>query len=210
MRRGHRNKLHAPAGTHISASNRAVDSESGWADHAHIIERTFEPDPTSRTAGKRDGAHSRRPFDPDSGPSTGVQPRQNRAKMAKAYTFGIEIPSTRCGWAGSGASQPCPVPTRIGSRMRSESISRDLPSHAKPGPCTKAAGAPSAHPQGRRTKNAPKRAGADKGGRRQSTQNGSASKWPWRILNLPLAARPRLRHIRAYGAVAEWLKAAVC
>ena len=31
-----------------------------------------------------------------------------------------------------------------------------------------------------------------------------------RNLNLPLAAGPRVRHIRADGAVAEWLKAAVC
>ena len=28
--------------------------------------------------------------------------------------------------------------------------------------------------------------------------------------NLPLAARPRVGHIRPNGAVAEWLKAAVC
>ena len=28
--------------------------------------------------------------------------------------------------------------------------------------------------------------------------------------NLPLAARPGLGHIRPNGAVAEWLKAAVC
>ena len=28
--------------------------------------------------------------------------------------------------------------------------------------------------------------------------------------NLPLAARPRVGHIRLNGAVAEWLKAAVC
>ena len=36
------------------------------------------------------------------------------------------------------------------------------------------------------------------------------SKWFRRNLNLPLAAGPRVRHIRADGAVAEWLKAAVC
>jgi hypothetical protein len=29
-------------------------------------------------------------------------------------------------------------------------------------------------------------------------------------LNLPLAARPRVGHIRLTGDVAEWLKAAVC
>jgi hypothetical protein len=37
-----------------------------------------------------------------------------------------------------------------------------------------------------------------------------ATEWPPRDLNLPLAARPRVGHIRPYGAVAEWLKAAVC
>ena len=31
-----------------------------------------------------------------------------------------------------------------------------------------------------------------------------------RNLNLPLAARPCVGHIRPHGAVAEWLKAAVC
>jgi hypothetical protein len=31
-----------------------------------------------------------------------------------------------------------------------------------------------------------------------------------RNLKLLLAAGPRVRHIRAHGAVAEWLKAAVC
>ena len=42
-------------------------------------------------------------------------------------------------------------------------------------------------------------------------RNAPASpKWPRRNLNLPLAAGPRVRHIRARGAVAEWLKAAVC
>jgi hypothetical protein len=41
-------------------------------------------------------------------------------------------------------------------------------------------------------------------------QSASAPKWPRRNLNLPLAAGPRVRHIRAHGAVAEWLKAAVC
>ena len=39
---------------------------------------------------------------------------------------------------------------------------------------------------------------------------GTATKWPRRNLNLPLAARPRVGHIRSHGAVAEWLKAAVC
>jgi hypothetical protein len=39
---------------------------------------------------------------------------------------------------------------------------------------------------------------------------GDVTKWPRRNLNLPLAARARVGHIRAYGAVAEWLKAAVC
>ena len=37
-------------------------------------------------------------------------------------------------------------------------------------------------------------------------------KWPANsaAANLPLAARPRVGHIRLNGAVAEWLKAAVC
>ena len=38
----------------------------------------------------------------------------------------------------------------------------------------------------------------------------ASPQWPRRNLNLPLAAGPRVRHIRAHGAVAEWLKAAVC
>jgi hypothetical protein len=46
--------------------------------------------------------------------------------------------------------------------------------------------------------------------REESTRSAGASKWPRRNLNLPLAAGPRVRHIRADGAVAEWLKAAVC
>ena len=41
-------------------------------------------------------------------------------------------------------------------------------------------------------------------------RSGSATKWPRRNLNLPLAARARVGHIRHNGAVAEWLKAAVC
>jgi hypothetical protein len=46
--------------------------------------------------------------------------------------------------------------------------------------------------------------------REQCARSAGASKWPRRNLNLPLAAGPRVRHIRADGAVAEWLKAAVC
>ena len=46
--------------------------------------------------------------------------------------------------------------------------------------------------------------------REESGRSAGASKWPRRNLNLPLAAGPRVRHIRADGAVAEWLKAAVC
>ena|SRR5438094_484648 len=41
-------------------------------------------------------------------------------------------------------------------------------------------------------------------------RNGGATKWPQRDLNLPLAASPRVGHIGRNGAVAEWLKAAVC
>ena len=41
-------------------------------------------------------------------------------------------------------------------------------------------------------------------------RSGAATKWPRRNLNLPLAARARVGHIRHNGAVAEWLKAAVC
>ena len=44
----------------------------------------------------------------------------------------------------------------------------------------------------------------------ERARSAGASKWPRRNLNLPLAAGPRVRHIRAHGAVAEWLKAAVC
>jgi hypothetical protein len=50
----------------------------------------------------------------------------------------------------------------------------------------------------------------DTGRRGKYAPSDCASKWPWRNLNLPLAAGPRVRHIRADGAVAEWLKAAVC
>jgi hypothetical protein len=39
---------------------------------------------------------------------------------------------------------------------------------------------------------------------------GGATKSTRRNLKLPLAARARVGHIRANGAVAEWLKAAVC
>ena len=46
--------------------------------------------------------------------------------------------------------------------------------------------------------------------RKEYARGAGASKWPRRNLNLPLAAGPRVRHIRADGAVAEWLKAAVC
>ena len=46
--------------------------------------------------------------------------------------------------------------------------------------------------------------------REQCAQSARVSKWPRRNLNLPLAAGPCVRHIRAHGAVAEWLKAAVC
>jgi hypothetical protein len=46
--------------------------------------------------------------------------------------------------------------------------------------------------------------------REQCARSAGISEWPWRNLNLPLAAGPRVRHIRANGAVAEWLKAAVC
>jgi hypothetical protein len=46
--------------------------------------------------------------------------------------------------------------------------------------------------------------------REQCGRSAGASKWPRRNLNLPLAAGPRVRHIRVDGAVAEWLKAAVC
>ena len=45
---------------------------------------------------------------------------------------------------------------------------------------------------------------------RAAPRSGDDTKWPRRNLNLPLAAGPRVGHIRAYGAVAEWLKAAVC
>jgi hypothetical protein len=44
----------------------------------------------------------------------------------------------------------------------------------------------------------------------ECARSDGAPKWPRRNLNLPLAAGPRVRHIRAHGAVAEWLKAAVC
>jgi hypothetical protein len=44
----------------------------------------------------------------------------------------------------------------------------------------------------------------------RSAWGGNATKWPQRDLNLPLAAGPRVGHIGPYGAVAEWLKAAVC
>ena len=50
-------------------------------------------------------------------------------------------------------------------------------------------------------------------GRRVDEECGRSAgvpQWPRRNLNLPLAAGPRVRHIRAHGAVAEWLKAAVC
>ena len=46
--------------------------------------------------------------------------------------------------------------------------------------------------------------------REECPRSDGAPKWPRRNLNLPLAAGPRVRHIRADGAVAEWLKAAVC
>ena len=46
--------------------------------------------------------------------------------------------------------------------------------------------------------------------REECPRSDGAPKWPRRNLNLPLAAGPRVRHIRAHGAVAEWLKAAVC
>src|SRR6185436_14194368 len=46
--------------------------------------------------------------------------------------------------------------------------------------------------------------------REECARSDGAPKWPRRNLNLPLAAGPRVRHIRAHGAVAEWLKAAVC
>ena len=46
--------------------------------------------------------------------------------------------------------------------------------------------------------------------REECPRSEGAPKWPRRNLNLPLAAGPRVRHIRADGAVAEWLKAAVC
>ena len=46
--------------------------------------------------------------------------------------------------------------------------------------------------------------------REECARGAGASKCPRRNLNLPLAAGPRVRHIRADGAVAEWLKAAVC
>jgi hypothetical protein len=46
--------------------------------------------------------------------------------------------------------------------------------------------------------------------REECARSTGAAKWPRRNLNLPLAAGPRVRHIRADGAVAEWLKAAVC
>jgi hypothetical protein len=39
---------------------------------------------------------------------------------------------------------------------------------------------------------------------------GNVTKWPQRDPNLPLAASPRVGHIGPHGAVAEWLKAAVC
>jgi hypothetical protein len=40
--------------------------------------------------------------------------------------------------------------------------------------------------------------------------DGGATKSTRRNLKLPLAARAGVGHIRANGAVAEWLKAAVC
>jgi hypothetical protein len=43
-----------------------------------------------------------------------------------------------------------------------------------------------------------------------SVPSEAATKWPGANLNLPLAARPCVGHIRPHGAVAEWLKAAVC
>jgi hypothetical protein len=46
--------------------------------------------------------------------------------------------------------------------------------------------------------------------REERARRSGASKCPRRNLNLPLAAGARVRHIRADGAVAEWLKAAVC
>jgi hypothetical protein len=46
--------------------------------------------------------------------------------------------------------------------------------------------------------------------REECARSVGASKWPRRNLNLALAAGPRVRHIRVHGAVAEWLKAAVC
>jgi len=46
--------------------------------------------------------------------------------------------------------------------------------------------------------------------REKCARSDGAPKWPRRNLNLPLAAGSRVRHIRAHGAVAEWLKAAVC
>jgi hypothetical protein len=46
--------------------------------------------------------------------------------------------------------------------------------------------------------------------RAECAPSAGTSKWPRRNLNLPLAAGARVRHIRADGAVAEWLKAAVC
>ena len=45
---------------------------------------------------------------------------------------------------------------------------------------------------------------------RSAGVTGGVTKWSRRNLNLPLAARPRVGHIRPCGAVAEWLKAAVC
>jgi hypothetical protein len=46
--------------------------------------------------------------------------------------------------------------------------------------------------------------------REECARSDGAPKWPRPNLNLPLAAGPHVRHIRAHGAVAEWLKAAVC
>ena len=67
--------------------------------------------------------------------------------------------------------------------------------------------------EGQPTARAPKRHSRQISGRRANEKcrrSAGAPQWPWRNLNLPLAAGPRVRHIRAHGAVAEWLKAAVC
>ncbi|HTL54073.1 MAG TPA: hypothetical protein VL361_00285, partial [Candidatus Limnocylindrales bacterium] len=47
-------------------------------------------------------------------------------------------------------------------------------------------------------------------GVRDGSCGSDATKWPRRNLHLPLAARALVGHIRPNGAVAEWLKAAVC